>query len=417
MKYLFCKFLCAISVPALVAGIFGCAGWGGKLARGVVIEGLDVGGMSRPQAVEAVRERVVADLKGRTLRICSDANVYAYSYPEISFKDNIASVVSSARRAGEYSVQTDCYLNGLEEVVSDICTAEFIKLREPCAIFNGGEGQPFYYEEGSGGAVADGAKLRGDILSSLREREFGQEFKEVRLEVERSSPHTELQELKERTARLSAFTTYFDSENSSRVANIKLAGGKISGCVLSPEESFSFNARVGARTEKNGFKKAKIIEDGRFVYGVGGGVCQVSTTLYNAALLAGLKVTEFHPHSLAVSYVSPSRDAMVSGTYSDLKFVNTTNSPVYIRVLTGLYYVRCEVYGLSDGAEYSLSSVVTGEEDGVVSSECYLTVTRGGQSSKKLLRRDNYLPQKTFASQPGYTPANVGARHMMRCGV
>ena len=154
---------------------------------------------------------------------------------------------------------------------------------------------------------------------------------------------------------------------------------------------------MGARTEANGFKKAKIIEDGRFVYGTGGGVCQASTTLYNAALLAGLKVTEYHPHSLSVNYVRPSRDAMVSGSYSDLKFCNTTNCPVYIRVLTGLYYVRCEMYGLSDGAKYSLSSVVTGEEGGTVESECYLTVTRGESSYTKLLRKDRYLPAKKSA--------------------
>ena len=145
------------------------------------------------------------------------------------------------------------------------------------------------------------------------------------------------------------------------------------------------------------------------MYGVGGGVCQVSTTLYNAALLAGLKVTEYHPHSLAVSYVSPSRDAMVSGSYSDMKFCNTTDCPVYIRVLTGLYYVRCEIYGLSDGAEYSLQSVVTGEEDGGVESECYLTSMRGGESHTRLIRRDKYLPAKKdgAAKESGQTAGSA----------
>lgn len=95
--------------------------------------------------------------------------------------------------------------------------------------------------------------------------------------------------------------------------NIALAAEKINGCILADGEEFSFNGRVGARTESNGFLSAPIILEGDFVEGVGGGVCQASTTVYNAALLAGMEITEQHPHSLRVGYVEPSFDAMVSG--------------------------------------------------------------------------------------------------------
>ena len=384
-------------MPALAAGIFIFCGFAKKLPRGTFINGVDVGGMTRPQAVALVRDDILSDLDSRSLKIISGKGEYAFSYPEISFKDDVKKVAESVRRAGEYSISLSWYLNGLDAVVSGICAAESEEVREPRATFNGGDGEPFLYEEGKDGALPDAGKLKRDILSSLKNRVYGGDFAEVTLSVKKVAPSQDMAGLKQKTARLSAYTTYFDCENPPRVSNIKLAGEKISGCVLSPGESFSFNSRVGARTEANGFKKAKIIEDGRFVYGTGGGVCQVSTTLYNAALLAGLKVTEYHPHSLSVNYVRPSRDAMVSGSYSDLKFCNTTNCPVYIRVLTGLYYVRCEMYGLSDGAKYSLSSVVTGEEGGTVESECYLTVTRGESSYTKLLRKDRYLPAKKSA--------------------
>ena len=344
-----------------------------------------------------MRDDILSDLDSRSLKIISGKGEYAFSYPEISFKDDVKKVAESVRRAGEYSISLSWYLNGLDAVVSGICAAESEEVREPRATFNGGDGEPFLYEEGKDGALPDAGKLKRDILSSLKNRVYGGDFAEVALSVKKVAPSQDMAGLKQKTARLSVYTTYFDCENTPRVSNIKLAGEKISGCVLSPGESFSFNSRVGARTEANGFKKAKIIEDGRFVYGTGGGVCQVSTTLYNAALLAGLKVTEYHPHSLSVNYVRPSRDAMVSGSYSDLKFCNTTNCPVYIRVLTGLYYVRCEMYGFSDGAKYSLSSVVTGEEGGAVESECYLTVTRGESSYTRLLRKDRYLPAKKSA--------------------
>ena len=384
-------------MPALAAGIFIFCGFAKKLPRGTFINGVDVGGMTRPQAVALVRDDILSDLDSRSLKIISGKGEYAFSYPEISFKDDVKKVAEGVRRAGEYSISLSWYLNGLDTVVSGICAAESEEVREPRATFNGGDGEPFLYEEGKDGALPDAGKLKRDILSSLKNRVYGGDFAEVALSVKKVAPSQDMAGLKQKTARLSVYTTYFDCENTPRVSNIKLAGEKISGCVLSPGESFSFNSRVGARTEANGFKKAKIIEDGRFVYGTGGGVCQVSTTLYNAALLAGLKVTEYHPHSLSVNYVRPSRDAMVSGSYSDLKFCNTTNCPVYIRVLTGLYYVRCEMYGLSDGAKYSLSSVVTGEEGGTVESECYLTVTRGESSYTKLLRKDRYLPAKKSA--------------------
>lgn len=380
-----------MAVPALMAGTFACGG-AGRLPRGTLIEGQNVGGMLPMQAVQAVRRAITEDLRPRSLNISAPCGDYCFRYPEISFKDDLPSVVSGIKGAGEYCCSVQYYLNGFNDVVCGICAAQFKKVRPPYAQFNAGEGQPFDYFEGAAGAVADEGALRHDILASLSSRRFGGDFAPVAVSVTEVPAGISAEEVRQKTARLSAFTTYFDCENSPRVSNIRLAGDKISGTVLAPGESFSFNGTVGPRTVKNGFKNAKVIENGRFVCGIGGGVCQVSTTLYNAALLAGLKVTEYHPHSLAVSYVNPSRDAMVSGEYFDLKFCNTTDCPVYIRVLTGLYYTRCEIYGKSDGVEYSLESVLLGEGEGGVQSECYMLATSSRGTSRTLLRRDSYKP-------------------------
>ena len=209
---------------------------------------------------------------------------------------------------------------------------------------------------------------------------------------------------------LSSFTTYFDGGNEARSHNIRLAASKINGTVVQNGDIFSFNETVGARTAERGFNKAAIIENGEFVEGIGGGVCQVSTTLYNAALLSGCKVTEYHSHSLAVSYVPPSRDAMVSGTFYDLKFKNSTGSTIYIKSVTGGNFVCFKIYGRNFGVKYSLSSVVTGAieapeeftedialvrggKDGII-SEGYLCVTEKGVTHKIFLRRDKYSPIK-----------------------
>ncbi|MDE7440119.1 MAG: VanW family protein, partial [Clostridia bacterium] len=159
---------------------------------------------------------------------------------------------------------------------------------------------------------------------------------------------------------LSSFTTYFDGKNEARSDNIRLAASLINGSVLKNGDIFSFNQTVGQRTPERGFQRAKIIENGEFVEGTGGGVCQVSTTLYNAALLAGCRVREYHPHSLSVSYVPPSRDAMVSGTFFDLKFQNVTGSTLYITSKSGENFVNFKVYGRDFGVRYGLRSCVTG---------------------------------------------------------
>ncbi len=122
---------------------------------------------------------------------------------------------------------------------------------------------------------------------------------------------------------------------------------------INPQEEFSFNLAIGERTAANGYQEANIIKDGTFVKGTGGGVCQVSTTLYNALLLAGVDITEVHKHSLAVSYVPLAFDAMVSWGYSDLKFVNNTDVPIFLLSSADGDTVKFTVYGdtLQEGEE------------------------------------------------------------------
>ncbi len=208
---------------------------------------------------------------------------------------------------------------------------------------------------------------------------------------------------------LSRFTTEFDGSNLTRSHNIRLASRKIDGCVLPAGGAFSFNGRVGERTKARGFQEAPVIFEGEFVRGTGGGVCQVSTTLYNAALLAGMTVTEVHAHSLRVGYVPPSLDAMVSSA-SDLRFCNPSPAPAVIRMYTEKNSVTAEIYGRKTADEYRTESVVLrrlspppaevveGEEDCVLKrekegmkSESYLFVYRRGRRLRCVrIRRDTY---------------------------
>lgn len=223
-------------------------------------------------------------------------------------------------------------------------------------------------------------------------------------------------------ALIAKFATYYGDSSENRKHNIALAASAIDGVLLPPEEEFSFNDTVGARTEERGYKAAFVINDGAFVEGVGGGVCQVSGTLYNCALLADLAVTCVHPHSLPVSYVAPSFDAMVS-SWSDLRFVNTLSAPVTLKMTADGQYLRAEIYGVK--GEFSVrrrsetlgeipfeterltdTSLAPGEErveavgKNGLRSEGWLEYFRDGALVRTLrIRRDTYLPQKRIVCE------------------
>lgn len=129
---------------------------------------------------------------------------------------------------------------------------------------------------------------------------------------------------------VSEFSTKFNAGQISRSANIKLAAEMIDGLVLLPGESFSFNDHLGQRTKAKGFKEAGVYVSGRHDIDVGGGICQVSTTLYNALLLGEMQVDTRFPHSLPVPYVPLGRDAAVSFPAPDLKFTNNYSTPVAV---------------------------------------------------------------------------------------
>ncbi|SHI95154.1 cell wall-binding repeat-containing protein [Desulfosporosinus lacus] len=130
---------------------------------------------------------------------------------------------------------------------------------------------------------------------------------------------------------IAQYSTHFDLNQVNRTENIRLAVKALDGKLLAPGERFSFNEGVGERTVEAGYKEAMVIVGDAFTPGLGGGICQVSSTLYNAVTLAHLEITERHPHSLPVDYVPPGQDATVSFPILDFKFRNNTDAYILIR--------------------------------------------------------------------------------------
>ncbi|KKB73428.1 MULTISPECIES: VanW family protein [Bacillus] len=134
-----------------------------------------------------------------------------------------------------------------------------------------------------------------------------------------------------RVQQIGQYVTYFNSGNKSRSHNISLAAKAIDNHVVFPNETFSFNEVVGQRTKNKGYMSAPIIVRGELSEGIGGGICQVSSTLYNAVDRAGLKIVQRYSHSRRVPYVPRGRDATVSWNGPDFRFQNKYNQPVLIR--------------------------------------------------------------------------------------
>lgn len=170
--------------------------------------------------------------------------------------------------------------------------------------------------------------VEGSLAAITAELEK-QDILPVELPVKTVTPHVTSNDLKGIEGEISRFRTHY-AETGNRAKNIATASKHIDGVVLKPGDVFSYNKIVGPRDEDAGFRTAPVIISGRLQPGMGGGICQTSTTLYNAALLADLKIVQRSHHAFPVHYVPAGRDATVSYDDKDLKFQNNTDAPIAI---------------------------------------------------------------------------------------
>ena len=193
--------------------------------------------------------------------------------------------------------------------------------------------------------------------------------------------------------KLSKFTTYYGTADVNRNANIALAAKSISNRVVMPGETFSYNDLIGECSTKTGYKESTIYLNGQLSTGIGGGICQVSTTLYNSVLRANLEIVERKNHSLGVTYVPAGQDAMVSIGTSDFKFKNNRDYPIKVVAYVGTGSITCEIQGLKKEPEYEvkLESRVIQKDENKYKVETYkLLYLNGKLVSKTWLSKDTY---------------------------
>lgn len=154
--------------------------------------------------------------------------------------------------------------------------------------------------------------------------------------------------------KLGSFTTRYDASNRNRSTNLELASKKINGTIVLPGEIFSYNKIVGERTIEKGYKEAAVYSGGKVVEGIGGGICQLSSTLYNAVIYANLEITARNNHRFLTSYVTAGRDATVSWGTIDFCFKNTRNYPIKVESIVKNGVATVTIYGMKEEKEYEV---------------------------------------------------------------
>ena len=192
------------------------------------------------------------------------------------------------------------------------------------------------------------------------------------------------------TDTMGTYTSDFRSSGSGRSSNVSRATNLINGIVLNPGDEFSYCSTVGPVTKANGYAEATVYMNNKAVPGIGGGLCQVSSTLYNAVLLADLEVTERVNHSLPVSYVPKGRDATVASGSIDFKFKNNYNYPIKIVATPAGKYCKISIMGKATGKEVTLTNKMVSNSGGYQTWYLYKTVKQNGA-----IIEDNVLESKS----------------------
>ena len=343
------SLLLAICLLAMTSSMTVCAA-GETILKGVSIDKLDVSGMTREEALAAL-ESYEKNLGGQSIKLGIGDNVIEAKLSDLGVTFDNEDLVDEAIGVGHagnivkrYKDQKDLQHSGKTFPLSWQTNEDTVRtyVENNCTKYDKkAQNASLTRENGAFNFVAgtEGLELNVDsavrTISDYLENSWTSDNTEVlNLETQVTEPEGSAEELANIKDLLGSFTTSFSTSGSNRCKNVSSGASHINGTVLYPGEEFSTYETVSPFTEANGYAMAGSYLNGEVVDSMGGGICQVSTTLYNAVLRAELNVTERSPHSMTVHYVELSEDAAIAGTYKDFKFVNSTEYPIYIEGYT-----------------------------------------------------------------------------------
>lgn len=367
----------------------------GYIYRNVSINNIDVSGLTKSDATELLENK----FKLEDLKIHYKDKIWKEKFSNLGFYYDIKKAVDDAYDIG----RADTILNNtidiiglyigsnqdvhmgyvkdndkLKSVIKRI--SEYIDSEPVQAVIDANRGK-IKIKAGKDGKRVKQEELFKNIENTISTSSINSI--DVDIPIDTISPKLKYNQLKNINGMIAVYETRYPIKNISRAHNIAVTANKLDKQLIMPNQEISFLKLLGDVTVAQGFSRATIIVNNKFVDGVGGGVCQVSTTLYNAVLESGLTVKERTHHSLPVHYVPLGRDATVAEGAPDLKYKNEYDFPVYIRMYASNGIMRTEVYGDTTRARnikiysrvYGKSAVTYAVENGktkVISRDVYM---------------------------------------------
>ena len=348
--------VCGVNLPVRAAGE-------ATLKEGVLIQGMDLSGMNKQEASRAVEQYIEDHLRPVQVTLQTSGNTdvqvtagdlgIRWSNPEIL--DEALSIGTEGNVIARYKVLKDLKrepvnyelafefdINAINQVLTEQCSlydqpVVNAVLKRENGVFSVVEGQVGYRLD---------VETSIDVIYEYMTLEWDLQPCVIKLDVIVEQPLGSAEELAKVTDLLGSFTTSFSSSGADRSANVSNGCRLIDGSTLYPGQEFSTYEAVAPFTQQNGYYMAGSYLNGKVVDSLGGGICQVSTTLYNAVLRAELEVTQRYNHSMIVTYVDPSADAAIAeSSGKDFRFVNNLDVPIYIEGIIEGKRITFNIYG------------------------------------------------------------------------
>lgn len=335
------------------------------IAKNIFVEGIDVSNLTKEEAINYVNENVILgelqlNYNGETNVISPDEIDLKYNTSEVvekaynytktdSYFENVKRFFNLNKNSKNLEIKSLYNENKLSEKIQNISDSINVDMKN-AKVYISDSGN-ISTSSATIGKELDIASTKESIYDAIKNKDY----KSIDLKVNIKEPKISTEAAKSVNTLLAEFSTKFSTKDSNRVTNVVLSAKATSDVLLMPGEEFSYNNLTGKRTASNGYKDAPVIINGKLEQDVGGGVCQVSSTLFNSVLYSGLDVTSRRNHSLKSSYVSIGRDAMVSDGGSDFRFKNPYSHPVYIKNTVSNGVITSKIYGnISDKKNISI---------------------------------------------------------------
>lgn len=425
-----------------------------QILEGISIGAVDVGGMSATQALQVLDE-YVEEMKETTFVLRGEIGNLEISGREMGIEANLEPCVQEAvlyagqgnlierfkqkKKLEEAEISIPLRLTMDKQKTGNLIYHAKNNIEIP-AEDNGvrKEGDNFVYVEGKSGVEVDIVSSVYAISDALSQWKPGQA--EIDLVLVELEPRGTKEELMQMTDILGSYHTSYTSSGAGRSQNVSNGCSKINGKILFPGDEASVYEMISPFTQANGYELAGSYSNGTTVESFGGGVCQVSTTLYNALIRAEVDITKRYNHSMSVSYVDLSADAAIAGTYKDLRFCNNYDFPIYIEGICENKKIYFNIYGketresgrtvsfesevfetipaetkfeLNGGTAFGVVSKVQGSHTGYKSRLWKIVSVDGQVQSKEEFNKSNYQasPAIYLVGTSGATEEQLATLH------